>query len=65
VCNYTVESVIANAAARTHRSLRRVVFLINDFFLAQQPNSGLGRLSFEAYSSHIIRHTRGGTPLNE
>jgi len=38
---------------------------MNIFTVAQEPNSGPGRLVFEVSRSHTIRHTPGSTPLYE
>ena len=40
---------------------------VSFFFVAQQPNSGLGRLSVQVSRSHTVKYTYtpSGTPLNE
>jgi hypothetical protein len=50
------------------RGIRKTVHLIGVlFFVAQQPNSGLGRLNIEVSRSHTVTQafTPGTTPLNE
>jgi hypothetical protein len=43
-----------------------VIFIFYIFLsVAQQPNSGLGRLSVDVSRSHTDTHTLGRTPLNE
>lgn len=53
----------------THvRGIRKTVHLTGVlFFMAQQPNSGIGRLNIEVSRSHTITQTLtpGTTPLNE
>ena len=43
------------------RTVRRRVL----FYVASQPNSGLGRHIVEVSRSHTIVHTPGTTPLSE
>jgi hypothetical protein len=45
--------------------LKMIVYSLNSFSVAQQPQSGPGRPLGEVARSHKIRHTVRGTPLDE